>query len=555
VRRWIDGDVDDRDKTELSDALDRGDLELLQARFSARLSFGTAGLRGVIGAGPGAMNCAVIRQTCHGIADVIDAEGGDKARGVVIGFDARRRSRQFATDAAGVLRARGVAVFLWDHPTPTPATPFWLRRLGALAGFQVTASHNPPQDNGFKVFWHHGAQIIPPVDAQIAAAIAIHAAQRACDLAILPPSAAGPALGHFGVEERRVYEQAVAATCPGRSDPSTPFSIAYTALHGVGGASVRATLEQAGFTVSVVHQQFAPDGNFPTVAFPNPEEDGAMDLALALGARCSADLIIANDPDADRLAVAVPEHGQFRLLNGNEIGILLADHCMRHAEPGAGLVVNSVVSSQALAALATSYGFDSAQALTGFKWIMAEARRAAPTPFIFGYEEALGYCVGELVADKDGISAALAFAELARGLKAAGSSVLDQLDAIYAKIGVFVSECSVARFAGPEAQQLMRAAVQRIRQATPTTVAGLGLQQRADYAQGAPWDASLRADMIALDYGGDGERLRVLIRPSGTEPKVKTYFEYTAAVSVDAARARLAVLNASWQDQLQEEGL
>jgi phosphomannomutase len=539
VQAWMAGDPDEQDKLELQRALDAGDDALLKARFAGRLSFGTAGLRGPIGAGPGAMNTAVIRQTCHGLADVLVASGGDPSRGVVVGFDARHRSQAFAAEACACLRARGIAVHLWDQATPTPSTPFWLKRLGALAAVQVTASHNPPQDNGFKVFWDHGAQIIPPVDVDIAAAIEGQAETPARDLASLDGGAEGPVLTRLGDEHLQIYEDAVSAETPAGSSNDTPYRIVYSAMHGVGGASIKRVLEGAGFELHVVTEQQQPDGNFPTVAFPNPEEDGAMDLAMALAAQVQADLVMANDPDADRLAVALPRDAGYFMLNGNETGLLLGDYCMRHCAEEDALFGASVVSSQALKALAEANGHRFSPALTGFKWIMAERRKNPERPFVFGFEEALGYCIGETVADKDGISAALAFAHMARALKKQGRSVDQALDGIYKRIGAFVSEQVVQRFEGLSAQVEMEAAVQRVRLHAPDELGGLRRQRFDDFSKGAPWDPKLSANLVALAYGDAREGLRVLVRPSGTEPKVKTYFEYHSAEGVDVAKRKL----------------
>ena len=551
VESWLAGDPDPIDRAELELAIKEGDFELLRARFSGRLSFGTAGLRGPIGAGPGAMNTAVIRQTCHGLADVLQAAEQELERGVVIGFDARHRSKEFADESAAVLRARGVAVYLWDQATPTPATSFWVRRLGALAGIQVTASHNPPQDNGFKVYWDHAAQIIPPIDGQIAQAIDQHALSKASDLKVLAPNQAGPKLQGLGRAELRTYWHAVEEDTPSVSASSTPLRIVYSAMHGVGGESVVTLLERAGFEVHCVAEQHQPDGTFPTVAFPNPEEDGAMDLAMALAAKVNADLVLANDPDADRLAVALPFEGGFALLNGNQIGLVLGDHCLNAYQGPPAVFAASIVSSQALSALVTARGHTYASALTGFKWIMTERRRRPEQPFAFGYEEALGYCIGETVADKDGISAALAFAHRARALKAAGQSVASRLGEIHNEIGAFASGQWVQRFEGLDATEAMKQAVDQARYEAPETLAGLSLRSRHDFNDGAPWAKELRANLIALNYGIAEEGLRVLVRPSGTEPKVKTYFEYRSARGVDQSVKALNASMKAWRQALE----
>ena len=552
VESWLQGDPDPVDRAELQRALDASDEDFLKQRFSGRLSFGTAGLRGPIGAGPCAMNTAVIRQTCHGLADVLIDLGADLERGVVIGYDARHRSDQFAHESAAALRARGVAVYLWDQPSPTPATSFWVRRLGALAGIQVTASHNPPQDNGFKVYWDHAAQIIPPVDTQIAEAIDQHAQQKASDLPVCSADTPGVKLERLGASQLAEYWKSVSENTPRQSSSDTPLRIVYTAMHGVGGESVVTVLEDAGFEVCPVPEQQGPDARFPTVAFPNPEEDGAMDLAVALAKEVGADLVLANDPDADRLAVALPSTQGFELLNGNEIGLLLGDHCLHAYQGPPAVFAASIVSSQALRAWVETKGHVYASALTGFKWIMAERRRRPEHNFIFGYEEALGYCVGETVADKDGVSAALAFAHSVRLLKEQGKDPRQRLNEIYQQIGFFVSDQWVQRFSGTDAAMEMERAVDQARMSAPQEVCGLALVDRYDFNEGAPWEPSLSANLIALNYGNDGDGLRVLIRPSGTEPKVKTYFEYRSAQSVEYAQEALKMSIESWRQALEK---
>jgi len=310
-------------------------------------------------------------------------------------------------------------------------------------------------------------------------------------------------------------------------------------------------LEQAGFEVHSVPEQHQPDGRFPTVAFPNPEEDGAMDLAMDLAAKVGADLVLANDPDADRLAVALPVGDGYELLNGNQIGLLLGDHCLSAYDGPPAIFAASIVSSQALSALAQARGHTYASALTGFKWIMAERRRLPDQPFAFGYEEALGYCVGETVADKDGVSAALAFAHRARALKADGQSVALRLEQLYQEIGVFVSDQWVQRFQGLDAELAMKQAVDQARSQAPKQLAGLSLSSRHDFNEGAPWAQELRANLIALNYGTPEEGLRVLVRPSGTEPKVKTYFEYRSARGVDYAQGVLSASMQAWRQALE----
>ena len=436
IERWIDEDPNRRDRDELRAMLAAEEdnpgmhVDELADRFDGRLAFGTAGLRAPIGAGPNRMNDAVVIQTTAGLADVLQAQV-DRAqeRGVVVGHDARRRSRSFAEAATSVLTARGFRVHAWDRATPTPLTPFVMRRLDAAAGVQVTASHNPPRDNGYKAYWDHTAQIIPPVDSDIAGAIESVATQGpARYVPTLAPDEEGAVrlTDTLGDEAIADYRRAVLASTPALPDPAEAgaLKVVYTAMHGVGQAVLMDVLAAAGFTqVTPVAAQGEPDGSFPTVAFPNPEEPGALDLAQRTAAEVGADLIIANDPDADRLAVAVPSKeadGGWQMLTGNDVGALLGDFVLAHTEEAHPLVIASVVSSELLGRIAEHRGARFSQCLTGFKWVMAEARRIeaeGADRFVFGFEEALGYCIGRDVADKDGISAALALLSLAAGLK------------------------------------------------------------------------------------------------------------------------------------------
>ena len=409
VGAWIARDPDPATRAELEGLLAVGDGAGLHARFDHPLEFGTAGLRGELGAGPGRMNRAVVRQTTAGVAAWI-AERGDAARqaGLVIGYDARHGSATFAADTAAVAAGAGVRTFLLGRPLPTPIIAFAVRHLGAAAGVMITASHNPAPDNGYKAYAADGAQVIPPDDSRITT--------LAGELG--PPPETQPA-GSRRVEDLddapllSAYTESVTRVL----DPAGPRALraVYTPLHGVGGAVLPDLLVAAGFDPPVpVPRQAEPDPDFPTVAFPNPEEPGALDLAVAEARRVAADVVLANDPDADRLAVAFADRaGRFRVLTGDELGALLADYLLSRTTGDARLVATTVVSSSLLSSLAAEAGVDYAETLTGFKWI---ARAAASRPghhLVFGYEEALGYAVSEAVADKDGLSAALVAAELA----------------------------------------------------------------------------------------------------------------------------------------------
>ncbi len=518
----------------------------LADRFSAPLEFGTAGLRGRVEGGLARMNRVVVIQACYGLGrwllDGAAATAIDPiARGVVVGFDGRFSSRQFAEDTAAVLAGLGIPAHLFLDPVPTPLLAFAVRHVGAAAGVMVTASHNPPRDNGYKVYRHDGAQIIPPQDQEIAARIA---AAPALDRMprLTPPDAAAAGLRRLlddGVEQ--AYLDGLAAGAFHRK-AEAPLRLVYTAMHGVGHRLLLRALGRAGFAgVAVVPTQADPDGSFRTVAFPNPEEPGAMDRSLALAAEVRADLVLANDPDADRLAAAVPgPGGAYRLLTGNELGWLLADDALAHAPTGdrPKLVVTSIVSSTLLSRMARDRGARYAEVLTGFKWIADAARRrdAAGESFVFGYEEALGYTVGTLVADKDGIGAALRLAELARHLKASGRTLLERLDELLVEHGMSHQVQWSVTFPGAGARDRMQSAMAALRRQPPAELAGSPVTRTVDLATGEERDAAgrvrpvelLRSDVLML-YAEDGTRL--VGRPSGTEPKVKFYLELVARVA------------------------
>lgn len=530
----------------------------LADRFSAPLEFGTAGLRGRVEGGLARMNRVVVIQACHGLGrwllDGAAVSGIDPvARGVVVGFDGRFSSRQFAEDTAAVLAGLGIPAHLFPDPVPTPLLAFAVRHVGAAAGVMVTASHNPPRDNGYKVYRHDGAQIIPPQDQEIAARIA--AAPSLDRIARpTPPDAAAAGLRRLLDESvEQAYLEGLARGAF-HSQAEAPLRLVYTAMHGVGHRLTLRALRHAGFAgVAVVPSQADPDGSFRTVAFPNPEEPGAMDQALALAVEVGADLVLANDPDADRLAAAVPAPGgAYRLLTGNELGWLLADDALAHAPTGGRpkLVVTSIVSSTLLSRMARDRGARYAETLTGFKWIADAARRreAAGESFVFGYEEALGYTVGTLVADKDGIGAALRLAELARHLKAAGGTLLGRLDELLVAHGMSHQVQWSVTFPGAGARERMQSAMSALRREPPAALAGSPVTRTVDLASGEERDAAgrvkavelLRSDVLML-YADDGTRL--VGRPSGTEPKVKFYLELVARVAStsEVAPARAAL--------------
>jgi phosphomannomutase len=534
---WLVDDPDPVTRDELRAVLDRlpGSRADLADRFAGPLTFGTAGLRGPVRAGPNGMNLAVVTRAAAGLVRWL----ADRAATgpLVIGYDARHGSRAFAERTAQVATGAGREALLLPGPLPTPVLAYTVRALGAAAGVMVTASHNPPRDNGYKVYLGAGpggtvgagAQIVPPVDTEIEAAI--RAVGR---LPEVPLGAPGEVLGDEVVTAYLVGAAAV-------TDPAAPkeLTVAYTPLHGVGAAVLAAAFERAGFAApTVVAEQAVPDPDFPTVSFPNPEEPGAVDRLTALASATGADLAIANDPDADRCAVAVPTgDGGWRMLTGDEVGVLLADHLIRRG--GTGLYATTVVSSSLLGALCAARGLPYGQTLTGFKWIVrARADGTAGIdppgatvgePLAYGYEEALGYCVApEHVRDKDGITAALTVAELAAGLKARGRTLTDRLDELAAEFGVHLTDQLSVRV---DDLAEIAAAMTRIRTATPTSLLGEPVSSTQDLLPAA--------DVLVLRTAG----ARVVVRPSGTEPKLKAYLEVVTPVvdgDVTAARGRAA---------------
>ncbi len=534
ARAWAAEDPDPATRAELEALVAAEDLGEIADRFRGTLEFGTAGLRGALGAGPNRMNRVVVLRAAAGLVAYLLKQGAEPGDAVVIGYDARHNSDVFATDTAEVVTAAGLRALLLPRPLPTPLLAFAITDLGCVAGVMVTASHNPPQDNGYKVYLGDGSQIVPPADAEIAACIA-----EVGPVAEIPRAAGAAVLGEEIVSR---YQSAVAELVgPGPRD----LRIVYTPLHGVGGTTVQRVLEKAGFAAPYEPAaQTAPDPDFPTVSFPNPEEPGAMDLALALAAEVSADLVVANDPDADRCAVAVPlgdrahapgdrarSGSGWQMLRGDEVGALLAQHLLARGK--AGVYATSIVSSSLLGAMAAAAGEPYAETLTGFKWIGRIPGLA------FGYEEALGYCVDpDRVKDKDGVSALLLVCELAAEAKAAGRTLLDLLDDLARAHGLFATDQLSVRFADLDQ---IPATMSRLRESPPRTLGGLEVLRVDDLAQGSadlPPTDGLRFTLA--------DRARVVVRPSGTEPKVKCYLEVVVPVEpdepdgVDAARIAAA---------------
>jgi phosphomannomutase len=546
---WIAADPDAGDRSELA-ALVADDspqaAEELADRFRGRLSFGTAGLRGAVGAGPNRMNRATVTAATAALASfLLGVDPAAATAGVVVGCDARHRSEEFAAQAAGVLAGAGIRVHLLEGRRPTPLLAYAVRYFRAAAGVMITASHNPAGDNGYKVYLGDGAQIAPPADADVEAAMLAVGSPAAVPVA----PAGSPLISRAGDEVAQAYLDAICAELGSAPASSAWLRFVYTPLHGVAGELALRAFEQAGYPQpDLVAAQFEPDPEFPTVRSPNPEEPGTLDLALAQARRSGADLVIANDPDGDRLAVAIPDPaapGGYRQLTGDQLGAVLGSFVLGRAaaDPGVRmseqLVASTVVSGSLLAQLAVAAGAQYAQTLTGFKWIVRAADLRPDTRFCYGYEEALGYAVTSAVRDKDGISAALAVLSVAATAWSAGQSLQDCYDVLEERHGVHgTAQLTVRTDAAIDVMS-------RLRAAPPGELAGEQVVATTDYTGG--WDLP-SADMLRYQLAGG----RVVIRPSGTEPKIKAYLEVvesvtgrTLAAARQAADARMSRLRAA----------
>ena len=504
AQRWLDAEPDDDVRTELQALVD-GDAAELADRFNGRLQFGTAGLRAAVGAGPLRMNRLVVRQAAAGLAAyLLETDPDARDRGVIIGYDARRKSDLFARDTARVMAARGIRAKLLPGPLPTPVLAWALTELDGTAGVMVTASHNPPADNGYKVYLGDGAQIVPPHDVGISEQIEL------TDPTSVELSADDdPLIETLGDDVADAYLDSIASV---RLRPDVPgVRVAYTPMHGVGGETACAAFERAGFERPVVvAEQFEPDPTFPTVAFPNPEEPGAMDLLMALAAASGAALAIANDPDADRLGAAIPQpDGSWRRLGGDELGWLLADHILANTTGDKRLVITTLVSSSLLAKMAKRHGVHSKETFTGFKWIGRAILDHPDLRFVFGYEQALGYLVTQRPLDKDGISAAVMLTEVAAIAVADGTTLQAKLDAIAEQYGRHATGDLALRMDPADGAR----AVERLRANPPKEIAGAKVTDCVSYPE---------ADLLRFELEGG---VRVQVRPSGTEPKVKLYGE------------------------------
>ncbi|MFA0910369.1 phospho-sugar mutase [Vibrio cholerae] len=545
VTHWLARDPDPKTRQELQQLIDTQQDAQIAERFQSRLEFGTAGLRGKVGCGPNRMNRLVIQETAAGLGQYLIAQLPDaKSRGVVIGYDGRPDSQQFAHDTASVLTSLGIKTYLTYQVAATPIVAFGVRHFNAAAAVVVTASHNPPEYNGFKVYWENGAQIIPPHDAGIAACID-QAAQQAIPYLALEQAEQQGLLHWLRDEYYQTYRKTIGAS-PLLQHHTKPqaLSLAYTAMHGVGANMAETLLADAGFThVSSVKEQREPDGTFPTVNFPNPEEAGAMDMVMALAKKVGAQLACANDPDADRFAVAARKaDGEYQMLTGDQVGSLFGHYLLSQTDARRQLVGNTIVSSSLLSKIAAAHGARYYQTLTGFKWLtnVAMQEQTEQHQFLFAYEEALGYTIGSTVWDKDGLSALVAFAQLAAELNAQGKTVWDQLEALYRQHGLHVNaqrSIALAPNSPPVGDKL--------RATPPKDIAGRKVLIVEDFKLARRTFADGKTEVITLPtsdvliYHLDGGA-RVIVRPSGTEPKLKCYYEVVAqfAAGEDFASAQ-----------------
>ncbi len=558
--QWAARDPDPDTRADIHACINTADVDALQALFANRLDFGTAGVRGIRGPGPAHMNRLLVRLTTRALGLTLLERVTDAAhRGVVVGFDARHLSQSMAFDACGVLMALGIRVHFIDYPAPTPLVPFAVLDNLAAAGIVLTASHNPPQYNGYKVYWDNGAPIIPPIDAAISVAIDAIDLDEELPCLALDDASAVKLLHRFGTELQETYLKAIQASAmdTGADKPAltsnaraegrdksennsmTDLSIVYTALHGVAGELCLSALAQQGFNnVSVVAEQFQPDGDFPTIGFPNPEDPGALELALAQARREKADLVLANDPDGDRLAVIVRHAEDYTLLSGDQVGWLLTDYLLdsyttADTLPPDAFVVSTVVSSMLIDEIARNYGVRSVRTLTGLKWVWQRALELEQSGgvFVFGYEESIGYSVSAAVRDKDGISAAVLFAELVRLCANQGQTVLDRLDQIYLRAGYSTNRTINIAFTQPEDGARVASKIQRIREHPPQKIGPYAVDALSDYLHGVRIETAT-AQRSTLDLPASNllqfelaSGSRISLRPSGTEPKFKVYIE------------------------------
>jgi phosphomannomutase len=516
-------DPDEVNRKEIQRFIDEVNVAALQKHFGLPLTFGTAGLRGPVMSGPAGMNRLTVRKATQAVAAWLAHEGIDPARGVIVGRDARHGSNEFNEEVIATLIGLGVRVLEIPTPAPTPFVPYLVRRLEAAAGIMVTASHNPKQDNGYKLYDWTGSQIVPPhdktVEAFMDAAGRVTLGERGSSLYQEVP-----------LSDLESYYSLMAKRFAIESFEGTP--ITYSAFHGVGGEHMVKLFEMAGYQASIVQEQFLPDPEFPTLPFPNPEESGAMNLAIAHADAVGSRLILANDPDADRLGVAIRDAAEWRILKGDEIGWLLGHRALQESTDG--VVATTIVSSTLLAKMAAKAGVECRTTLTGFKWI---GRAGGDEELLFGYEEALGYAVDDHVGDKDGMSAALAIAHLDQKASAEGKSLAKLLDEIANDYGLHITDQLSIRFSGDDSQAQLAEKMDHLRTEPPASVGGLPVAEFADLAQGFRGLSATNGVWLGLGAAG-----RVVVRPSGTEPKLKVYIEIVGEVAREAAAETISAI-------------
>jgi len=524
ANKWLISDPDETTKVETEKLISDKNIELIQ-RFSSSLVFGTAGIRGARGAGPMRMNRVMIRIVATAIAEELLSDNqSDEAPLVVVGYDARHKSQIFAQDSVRVLATHGVRSLILPGPTPTPVLAYTSLSKKAKAGIMVTASHNPAEDSGYKVYWDDGAQIANPVDTKIAQRIDFKNPPTEESLADYEDATI------LKGDDELIKTYVDFASSSVSSESKREIKQIYTPLHGVGKKVFLDVFEKAGFeNPTVVESQAEPDPDFPTVSFPNPEEEGALDLAVGLAIEKNADLVIANDPDADRLAIVARHGNKWRHLNGNEIGVLLAEHILSKEQGEDRLVVTTVVSSRLLSKIADFHKVKYAETLTGFKWIVRPGIEDKSSRFVFGYEEALGFALGDSVRDKDGITSALVFAELAAELKSEDKTVVDLLEELWNRHGVHKTAL-IAKRLDPETD-ISADFMSPWRTSPPEKIGEFAVIGSIDML--SPESELPATDALIFNISNG----RIVIRPSGTEPMVKVYVEVTESVINDDVRS------------------
>lgn len=518
ARAWLRADPDPSTRTQLLSLLSKGEEAELADHFNSRITFGTSGLRGPRGAGPNRMNRLLIAQATSAIMRHL------RPSTVVIGFDARHGAREFADEAAAMVAEHGGLALVMPEALPTPVMAHAIRYYSADAGMIITASHNPMSDSGCKVFLGDGAQLVEPHDRQIE--------QLMAELAD-PPVHPHPGLGGqvSRVRNRVVDTYMDSIMAAGEDLRGLDLTVAYTPLHGVAGAIFVEAMERIGVGLTVVASQFEPDPDFPSVEFPNPEEPRSLDALVATAAGVDADVAFANDPDGDRLGVVIPDSGSWRQLNGDQIGVLLGDHCLRNTDGAGRLTAATAVSSRMLASISAAHDVEYVETMHGFKYVARAADDRMETRLIFGYEPALGYAVNDTIRDKDGISAAVAFLALVAELKSNGQTVLDRLDELAIEHGVHSTTQVVSWFNGLGARRRMQDFMSGVRADPPTEIGGRRVVELTDFEG--------QANMLRFDLA-DGSRVQ--LRPSGTEPKLKAYVELVSPVG---AASQLVAVRAS----------